>query len=57
MFQNIRKNRIDNVEKSFSFIKVVGAVKQKMSSCFDYNTTAAYRIQTVLETMFEIMIS
>ena len=56
-FQSIRKCRFGVVQQSFSFTKVVGAMKQKMSSCFDFSTTAAYRVQAVLKTVFELMIS
>ena len=31
--------------------------KQIMSSCFEFNITATYRVETVLKTMFELITS
>ena len=50
-------DKFDFVEKDFSFMQVVRTVKQIMSICFEFNTTAAFRVETVLKTMFELMIS
>ena len=46
LFQNVRRDRSDVVQTCFSFIKHI------MNSCFNFNTTAAHRIETVLKAMF-----